>query len=70
MGGQVLAHSGWVVGLKEKPLKGTETTQEIHEGLRFTPQEVSSPATFWEFGALVRDVAHGKCGLGSGSGTQ
>ena len=32
-GGQVLAHSGWVMGLEEKLSKGTETTQEIHEGL-------------------------------------
>ena len=32
-GGQALAHRGWVVGLEEKLLKGTETTQEIHEGL-------------------------------------
>ena len=36
-GGQVLAHSGWGVGLEEKLSKGTKTTQELHEGLLSHP---------------------------------
>ena len=33
----MLAHSGKVVGLEERFSKGTETTQELHEGLLSYP---------------------------------
>ena len=46
-GGRVPAHSGWVMGPKEKLSKGTETTQEIHEGFDVPPMNRMARVHSW-----------------------